>query len=135
MNQVDLDGDGSDEILLAAGPTLFALTADGRGFADEGERVIFASFSDPLEEGPAIADGPTVLVRAAGQAWWFDANGSATNVWPEDPTRLRVTAGPIEGPPGIILVGCSDGSVRGLLPRARRPRSHGPFRFNPRLIP
>ena len=76
LNHADLDGDGSDELLIAAGPTLFAITPDGKGFADEGDRVVFASFPGTLEEGPAIADGlerprsrrgPGVVVRRQRQ--------------------------------------------------------------------
>ena len=78
--------------------------------------MIFASFPSPLDEGPAIAEGPIVLQRAGGQAWWFDANGSSTNVWPDDPARVRVTAGPIAGLDGSVIVGCSDGSVKALRP-------------------
>jgi hypothetical protein len=116
LNQLDLDGDGFDEILLAAGTTLFAVTVDGDGFANDGDRVVFASFPDTLEEGPAIGDGPTILARAGGQAWWFDPTGSLLSVWPDDPARVRVTAGPISAPGGLTIVGCSDGAIRGLRP-------------------
>jgi M6 family metalloprotease-like protein len=114
VNQLDLDGDGLDEILLAAGTTLFAVTADGKGFAEDGERVVFASFPDTLEEGPAIADGTTVLQRAGGRAWWFDPTGNLRSVWPEELTAFRVTAGPIGIADGVTIVGCSDGAIRGL---------------------
>lgn len=122
LNQVDLDGDGFDEILLAAGPALFALTPDGKGFADEGDRVVFATFPAPLEEGPAIGDASNVLVRSAGQAWWFDPTGSLQTVWPDDPARVRVTAGPIASPNGVTVVGCSDGTIRGLVPEGASAR-------------
>jgi M6 family metalloprotease-like protein len=122
LNQADLDGDGFDEVLLAVGPALFAVTADGKGFADEGDRVVFATFPAPLEEGPAIGDGPSVLVRSAGRAWWFDASGSLQSVWPDDPARVRVTAGPIAAPNGVTVVGCSDGTIRGLVPEGGSAR-------------
>lgn len=125
LNQADLDGDGYDEILMAAGAGLFGLRWDGSGFADGGERVLISSFPAALEEGPRVAfdwngapaGTPVILARAGGQAWWIDgATASLIGKWPDDPRRAWVSAGPI--PTGEVLVaGTRLGKLVGLRPR------------------
>ncbi len=119
LNQIDLDGDGFDEVLLAAGDALFGIRYDGTGFTQGGEGVLFASFPDTLEAGPAVVTGwtgegaPAVLQRAAGKAWWLDAAGTLLGSWPADTTERKVTAGPI-ATAGAIVAGTSDGKAASL---------------------
>jgi hypothetical protein len=121
LNRADLNGDGFEEVLLAAGTTIFALTSEAQGFDEEGERVLFSSFPDTLLRGPAVALersgfgdlAPIIGAAAAGQASWFDPNASLVAVWPEATAARRVTAGPLPGP-DLWVVGTSDGAITAL---------------------
>ena len=124
LNQADLDGDGFDKILMAAGTGLFAIRSDGDGFADGGERVLFSSFPAALDEGPRVvydwggapSETPTVLARAGGQAWWFDGpTAGLIGRWPDDPRRAWVSAGPIQVD-GVLVAGTRAGALVGLGP-------------------
>ncbi len=124
LSQADLDLDGFDELLMAAGSALFAFRSDGSGFADGGERVLFSLFPAPLEEGARVvwgfdgapSGGCAVLARAGGQAWWFDGpTAGLIGSWPDDPQRAWISAGPVLTE-GVLIAGTLDGALVGLRP-------------------
>jgi M6 family metalloprotease-like protein len=121
LNRADLNGDGFDEVLLAAGPRIFALTSQGRGFDELGEQIVLGSFADTLARGPAVAventafEGvsPVVGAAAGGRAFWLSATGGLLAQWPGQGDPERVTAGPIPGR-DFWIAGTSGGRMVGL---------------------
>ena len=119
LNREDLDGDGVEEILVTAGRTILAMTSDGDGFANDGERILFAALPGVIDEGVAVTHEwlgethpePYVLARSAHRAYWFEGwSGALIGSWPEDTTVAKVTAGPLSAN-GVIFVGTGDGVV------------------------
>jgi len=123
LGRLDVNGDSVEEILLASGASVLALTSDSPLSSEEGFIVLLGEFADRLTEGVAVVReweavpevGPVLMGSAGGIARWFDTGATLLGQWGErgGPDSLTVTAGPVVS--GILgLVGCGDGRVVGL---------------------
>ncbi len=115
----DLDVDGAPEILLAAGRTMQILTPDGRSRAARVDSVFLPGVA--ARSGFAGRDGAAgpILCAATNTTvyGWDPLSGALMLAYPgaETPSDLRFTTGPMVLD-SVVVVGDSEGRVRGLLP-------------------
>ncbi|MBD3236189.1 MAG: hypothetical protein GF330_05775 [Candidatus Eisenbacteria bacterium] len=128
LSAVDLNGDGADEIVSAAGRYVVALDSEGQGYGSLGGAGLLAVTDSLLRPGVAVQDafagvwGTQALLAAASasrvEAWSPD--GARQLAYPPDPfdhATLRFTTAPMLCD-SILIVGDAQGRVRGLLPDA-----------------
>ncbi len=122
LNRIDLDGDSIDEVVLAADATIYAFSADSPYSPQGGWAIALGTLPDTLADGPVVgpwAYGPDRIVigRGGGVVRWFglDGNGAGVLVGEWGAAETAATAGPVNLV-DLLLVGCSDGRVRALVP-------------------
>ncbi len=126
---LDLDRDGVQELLAAAGEGILGWKANATGFRED-DGASFALFPSLVEEGLAgretfLLGGGTgasitlVAAVAGGVCWLLDGEGNTLLAWPDaDPQQggdSLVTATPVVGD-SLVFVGCRDGWIRALAP-------------------